>query len=80
MWPDDECVIYVAKPAEGFMVHRLQSHFFKVFHEIVCNDWGKQRTHRHAVGLLVELAIEAEKGGSQYMAENLQDGLIKVPA
>jgi hypothetical protein len=39
MRPDDECVIHVAKPAEGLMDHRLQSHFFKVLHEIVCNDW-----------------------------------------
>jgi hypothetical protein len=80
MWPDDERVIYVAKPAEGLMGHRLQSHIFKVFHEIVLNDWGKQQTQRHTVGLLVELVIEAEKGGSQDMVEKLQDRLIKVPA
>jgi hypothetical protein len=65
MWPDDECVIHIAKPAEGLIGRRLQSHFFKVLHEIVCNDWGNRRTH----GLPVELAIEAEKGGSQDMAE-----------
>jgi hypothetical protein len=39
----------------------LQSHFFKVLHEIVCSDWGKRQTHRHTVGLILELAIEAEK-------------------
>jgi hypothetical protein len=37
MWPDDECVIHVAKPAEGLTGRRLQSHFFKIFHEIVKN-------------------------------------------
>jgi hypothetical protein len=58
MRPDDVCVIYIAKPAEVFMGRCFQSHFFKVLNEIVCN-----------VGLLVELAIEAEKGGSQDMAE-----------
>jgi hypothetical protein len=80
MWPDDECVIYVAKPAEELIGHRLQSHFFKIFHEIVCNDRGEWQTHRHTIGLLVELAIEAEKGRSQDMAEESQDCLIKVPA
>jgi hypothetical protein len=80
MWPDDECVFYVAKPAEGLMDRRLQSHSFKVLHEVVCSDWRKRRNHRHIVGLLVELAIEAEKGGSQDMAEMSQDRLIKVPA
>jgi hypothetical protein len=80
MWPDDGCVIYVAKPAEGLIGRRLQSHFFKIFHEIVCNDRGERRTHRHTVGLLVELAIEAEKGRSQDMSEESQDCLIKVPA
>jgi hypothetical protein len=67
--PDDECVIHVAKPAEGLIGRRLQSHFFKIFHEIVCNDRGERRTHRHTIGLLVELAIEAKKGRSQDMAE-----------
>jgi hypothetical protein len=71
MRPDDECVIHVVKPAEGLICRRLQSHFFKVLHEIVCNDWGERRTHRHTVGLLVELAIEAEKGGSQDMCGTL---------
>jgi hypothetical protein len=33
MRPDDECVIHVAKPAERLIGRRLQSHFFKVFHE-----------------------------------------------
>jgi hypothetical protein len=65
MRPDDECVAYISKPAEGFMGLCFQSHFFKVLHEIVCNDWEKQQTHRHTVGFLVELATEAEKGGSQ---------------
>jgi hypothetical protein len=46
----DECVVRVAKPAEGFMGRRFQSHFFKVLHEIVCNGWGKRRTHRHTFG------------------------------
>jgi hypothetical protein len=41
MWPDDECVIHVAKPAEGLMGHPLQCHFFKVFHEEVGSDWQK---------------------------------------
>jgi hypothetical protein len=41
MWRDDECVVYVAKPAEGLMSRHLQSHFFKVLHEIFCNDLGK---------------------------------------
>jgi hypothetical protein len=49
MQPDDECVIHVAKPAEGLIGRRLQSHFFKVFHEIVCNDRGERRTHRQTV-------------------------------
>jgi hypothetical protein len=40
MRPYDKCVIHVAKPAEGLIGHRLQSHFFKVFHEIVCNEQG----------------------------------------
>jgi hypothetical protein len=79
MWPDDECVVYVAKAAEGVMGRRLQSHFFKVLHKIVCNEWGKRRTHRHIVDLLVELANEAEKGGRQYMTEKSQDRVIKVP-
>jgi hypothetical protein len=69
MWPDDERVVHVAKPAEGLVGRSLWSHFFKVLHEIVCNDWGKRRTHRHTVGLLVELATKAKKGGSQDMAE-----------
>jgi hypothetical protein len=35
MWPDDECVVYVAKPAEGFMGRRrrrenLKSHISKL--------------------------------------------------
>jgi hypothetical protein len=38
MWPDDEYVIHVAKSAEGLIGRRLQSHFFKIFHELVCND------------------------------------------
>jgi hypothetical protein len=59
MRPDDECVIHVVKPAEGLICRRLQSHFFKVLRDIVCNDWGEWRIHRHTVGLLVELAIEA---------------------
>jgi hypothetical protein len=42
IWPDDECVVYLAKPAEGLMGRRLQSHFFKVLHEIVCSEWGKR--------------------------------------
>jgi hypothetical protein len=42
MRPGDECVIHLAKPAEGLMGRRLQSHFFKVLHEIVCKDWGKR--------------------------------------
>jgi hypothetical protein len=40
----------------------LQSPFFNVFHEDVGNDWGKWRTLSHTDGLLVELAVEAEKG------------------
>jgi hypothetical protein len=59
MWPDDESFIHVAKPAEGLIGRRLQSHLFKIFHEIVCNDRGERRTHRHTVGLLVELAVES---------------------
>jgi hypothetical protein len=80
MRPDDKCVIHVAKPAEGLIGHRLQSHFLKVLHEIVCNDRGERRTHRHTVGLLIELAIEAKKGRSQDVAEQSYDRLIKVPA
>jgi hypothetical protein len=46
MWPDDECVVYVAKPAEGLVGRRLQSHSVKVLHEIVLLSFHAQFTHR----------------------------------
>jgi hypothetical protein len=39
---------------------------------------GERQTHRHTVLLIIELAIEAEKGESQDMAEESQDRLVKV--
>jgi hypothetical protein len=33
----------------------IQSHFFKVLHKIVNNEWGKQQTDHHTIGLLIEL-------------------------
>jgi hypothetical protein len=42
IWLDDECVVYVAKTAEGFMGRRLQGNFFKVLHAIVRNDCEKR--------------------------------------
>jgi hypothetical protein len=52
------------------MVPRLHSYFFRVLHEIICNDWG----------LFVELAIETERGGRQDMVEKSEDHFIKLPA
>jgi hypothetical protein len=34
MWSDDECVVYLAKPAEGLWVAVSRAIFFKVLHEI----------------------------------------------
>jgi hypothetical protein len=39
MWPEDKCVIHIAKPAEEHVCYHLHSHFFQVFHEEVGNDW-----------------------------------------
>jgi hypothetical protein len=51
MWPDDECVIYVAKPAEGLIGRRLQSHFFKIFHEIIIlHGSTTQKTALNVIG------------------------------
>jgi hypothetical protein len=78
MWPDDKRSVYIAKSAKGLVGHHLQSHFFKVLHEIFSNDWGKQQTHRHTVCLLVHLAIENEERTCQHVAEELQGHLIEV--
>jgi hypothetical protein len=62
MWPAHKCVIHITELAEGLVGRHLQSHFFNVLHEKVSSDWGKWWTHHHTVSLLVELAIEAERG------------------
>jgi hypothetical protein len=41
MWPGDEYVINIAKPAEKLVGHPLQSHLFNVYHDEVGNDWGQ---------------------------------------
>jgi hypothetical protein len=41
MWPDDEYVTHVTKPAEGLVGQLIQSHVFKVLREEVGNSWRK---------------------------------------
>jgi hypothetical protein len=58
-WPDDERVAYVEEKAERLVGRGFQSRFFRVLNVIVSNDWGEWRTHRHTVGLLVEMVVKA---------------------
>jgi hypothetical protein len=39
MWPDDESVVHVAKPAEGLLGSQVQRPFLEVLHIEVGDDW-----------------------------------------
>jgi hypothetical protein len=74
MWPDDESVAHVTKPAERLMWSPVERHLLEVFNVEVDDD----RRHGHAVNIFVELASEAEVLGRQDMVEECQDVLLKM--
>jgi hypothetical protein len=73
----DDCVTNVIKPTEGLMGRPRKSRLLKVLHEEDGNDRAQWQTHSH-ISLLIELAIEAEKGRSQDMTEESQGITFKL--
>jgi hypothetical protein len=58
LWPDDECVVHVAKPAEGLAGEPSQAPSPASPPYRVGNGRRQWRSHGHAINLFVELAIE----------------------
>jgi hypothetical protein len=60
VWPDDEGVVRIMKPAEGLVGSQVKRPLLEILHIEVGSDLGQWRAHGHTIDLFLELAIEAE--------------------
>ena len=61
---NEVCVVNVASPIFWFVGEGFNGLCFEMFHENVCNNWGKWGVHGHAMSLSIDITSETEVGRS----------------